>query len=117
MDDRSGLVHTVIGTTDKDSDMSQFQALLHGEEERVSANRVARKAALGKTLDAATKGLNRAIARIRAIAEHPFRILKRQFGYTKVRYRGLVKSTAQIMMLFALSNLYQIRRALLMSRA
>jgi IS5 family transposase len=136
VDDRSGLVHTVIGTTAKDSDMSQFQALLHGEEERVSADRgydypsvhehlqkqevvdwVARKAAPGKALDAATKGFNRAIARIRTIAEHPFRILKRQFGYTKVRYQGLVKNTAQMMMLFALSNLYQVRRALLMSRA
>ena len=39
MDDRNGLVHTVIGTTAKDSDMSQFQALLHREEERVSADR------------------------------------------------------------------------------
>lgn len=39
VDDRSGLVHTVIGTTAKDSGMSQFQALLHGEEKRVSADR------------------------------------------------------------------------------
>ncbi len=40
-------------------------------------------------------------ASIRAKVEHPFRVLKRQFGFTRVRYRGLVKNTAQIVTLFA----------------
>ena len=44
-------------------------------------------------------------ASIRAKVEHPFRVLKRQFGFTKVRYRGLKKNTAQIATLFALGNL------------
>ncbi len=44
-------------------------------------------------------------AGMRAKVEHPFRVLKRQFGYTKVRYRGLAKITVQIVTLFALSNL------------
>ncbi|MHB1075985.1 IS5 family transposase [Thiobacillus sp.] len=74
---------------------------------------VARKAKPGRSLDAWTRNLNHAIASIRAIGEHPFRILKRQFGYTKVRYRGLEKNTAQLVTLFALGNLYQARRALL----
>ncbi|MGK2953522.1 MAG: IS5 family transposase [Thiobacillus sp.] len=132
VDNRSGLVHTVVGTTAKTSDMSQFGELLHGDEERVSADRgydypqihvhleqnliedwVARKAKPGKPLDAWTRGLNHAIAQLRAIGEHPFRILKRQFGYTKVRYRGLEKNTAQLVTLFALGNLYQARRTLL----
>ncbi|MBU0592295.1 MAG: IS5 family transposase [Gammaproteobacteria bacterium] len=136
VDDQSGLVHTLVGTTAKDSDMSQFAGLLHGEEERVSADRgydypqvhghlqqhlvedwVARKSKPNQELDAWTRGLNHAIARIRAIGEHPFRILKRQFGYTKVRYRGLYKNTAQLYMLFALGNLFQVRRALLASGA
>ncbi|MBB4730413.1 IS5 family transposase [Xanthomonas arboricola] len=43
-------------------------------------------------------------AGIRAQVEHPFWINKRQFGYVKVRYRGLVKNTAQLFMLFAWSN-------------
>lgn len=55
------------------------------------------------------------IAHVLAIGEHPFRILKRQFGYTKVRYRGLAKNTAQLFTLFALGNLFQVRRALLAS--
>lgn len=136
VDDQSGLVHTLVGTTAKDSDMSQFTGLLHGEEERVSADRgydypqvhahlqecfvedwVARKSKPNQDLDAWTRGLNHAIAKIRAIGEHPFRILKRQFGYTKVRYRGLYKNTAQLYTLFALGNLFQVRRALLASGA
>lgn len=134
VDDASGLVHTVVGTTARTSDMSQFEHLLHGDETRISADRgydypqihaqleenliedwVARKARPGKPLDAWTRNLNHAIARLRAVGEHPFRILKRQFGYTKVRYRGLAKNTAQLVTLFALGNLYQVRRALLAS--
>ncbi len=45
-------------------------------------------------------------ASIRAKVEHPFRVIKRQFGYTKVRYRGLAKNTARVLTLFALSNLW-----------
>jgi IS5 family transposase len=44
--------------------------------------------------------------------EHPFRVIKRQFGFTKVRYRGLAKNTAQIVTLFALSNLWMARKKL-----
>lgn len=49
---------------------------------------------------------------IRAQVEHPFRVLKRQFGFTKVRYRGLAKNAAQIATLLALSNLWMARRQL-----
>ena len=49
---------------------------------------------------------------IRARVEHLFRIVKRQFGYTKVRYRGLAKNTAQVMVLIGLANLYALRRRL-----
>jgi IS5 family transposase len=48
-----------------------------------------------------------------AKAEHPFRVIKRQFGYTKVRFRGLVKNTSQQTTLFALSNLWMMRKRLL----
>ncbi len=53
---------------------------------------------------------------MRAKVEHPFRVIKRQFGYTKVRYRGLAKNTAQVQTLFALSNLWMVRRHLLPAR-
>ncbi|MET3514993.1 IS5 family transposase [Pseudacidovorax sp. 1753] len=48
---------------------------------------------------------------MRAKVEHPFRVIKRQFGHLKVRYRGPAKNTAQLKVLFALSNLWMVRRA------
>jgi IS5 family transposase len=49
----------------------------------------------------------------RAKVEHPFRVIKQQFGFTKVRYLGLAKNTAQVVTLFALSNLWMARRRLI----
>ena len=57
--------------------------------------------------------IERAKASVRAKVEHPFRVLKRRFGCVKVRYRGLAKNTAQIVTLFALSNLCMSRRRLM----
>jgi IS5 family transposase len=51
-------------------------------------------------------------ASVRAKVGHPFRVIKPQFGFIKVRYRGLVKNTAQLVTLFALSNLWMARRQL-----
>ena len=52
-------------------------------------------------------------AQVRARGEHAFRVIKRQFGYVKVRYRGLTKNTAQLYTLFALANIWMVRRHLL----
>jgi IS5 family transposase len=52
-------------------------------------------------------------ARIRAKAEHPFRVIKQQFGFAKVRFKGLAKNTARLHMLFAMSNLWTVRKAIL----
>src|SRR3954466_2954208 len=52
-------------------------------------------------------------AQVRARGEHAFRVIKRQFGYVKVRYRGLTKNTAQLHTLFALANIWMVRRQLL----
>jgi IS5 family transposase len=57
--------------------------------------------------------LEKTKASIRAKVEHPFRVIKRQFGYVKVKYRGLVKNTANLVTLFALSNLWTVRKRLL----
>ena len=53
---------------------------------------------------------------VREKLEHPFRAIKCQFGFTKVCYKGLAKNTAQLMTLFALSNLWMARRHLLDER-
>ncbi len=52
-------------------------------------------------------------ASVRAKVEHPFRVIKRQFGLTKVRFRGLAKNTAHVVTLFALSHLWTARRQLM----
>ncbi|MDP3294492.1 MAG: transposase, partial [Nevskia sp.] len=56
---------------------------------------------------------NRLLASLRSKVEHPFRVLKRQFGYPKVRYRGLEKNTAQLHTLFACVNLWMARKNLM----
>ena len=48
-----------------------------------------------------------------ARVEHPLRVIKQQFGYAKVRYRGLEKNTARLTMLFALGNLWMARKRIM----
>ena len=57
--------------------------------------------------------LEKTKASIRAKVEHPFWVIKRQFCYSKVKYQGLAKNTANLVMLFALSNLWMVRERLL----
>jgi transposase, IS5 family len=57
--------------------------------------------------------IERIKARIRAKVEQPFKVVKRQFGHVKVRYRGLAKNTAQLHTLFALANLWMAKRKLM----
>lgn len=125
-----GLVRTVIRTVANVNDVTQANALLYGEGKEAfgdagcqgaekrpdSADNARRNVGThpGKrrVLDKSQKSttlierLEQFKACIRAKVEHPFRVIKRQFGFTKVRYRGLVKKTAALMTLFAPSNLW-----------
>src|SRR4051794_14525098 len=67
----------------------------------------------GHNLSASQKKRNRKHSSIRARVEHVFRVIKRQFGFTKTRYRGLMKNTVQVNMLVGLANLYLLRRRLM----
>jgi IS5 family transposase len=139
-DASSGLVHTVVGTGANISDINVAGALLHGEEHAAFGDAgyqgVHKRAeAVGPTWHVAMRPGKRRVlnpfiepqfiaeraekmkASIRAKVEHPFRVIKRQFGFNKVRYRGLAKNTAQIVTLFALSNLWMARRTLLRAQA
>jgi transposase, IS5 family len=131
VDADSGLVHTVTTTAANESDVEQIADLLHGKEQHVWAdsgyrgaqNRVDREdlqwhiAARPSDMAKLPEGRRKAAARkrecrkasVRAKVEHPFRVIKRQFGHVKVRYRGLKKNTAQLKTLFALSNLWMVR--------
>lgn len=71
------------------------------------------KAIKDAKLRAITEQLEHAKASIRAAVEHPFRVLKRQFVFMKVRYKGLAKNGAQVTTLFVLVNLWMVRRTLL----
>ncbi|QLF94212.1 IS5 family transposase [Pseudomonas sp. ABC1] len=138
VDDESGLVHSVVGTAANVADVTQVDKLLHGDENVVCADagytgvekpsehadrkviwQVAARRSTYKKLNKrsalykAKRKIEKAKAQVRAKVEHPFRVIKRQFGYTKVRFRGLVKNTAQLVTLFALSNLWMARRHLL----
>ncbi len=135
-DAESGLVHTVRGTAANVNDVVEANSLLHGNEtdafgdagyqgahKRVDAAssvawhvamRPGKRAALDKSkpIDALIDEVERIKASIRAKVEHPFRVIKRQVGFVKVRYRGLKKNTAQLTTLFALSNLWMARAEL-----
>ena len=135
VDADSGLVHTVTTTAANEADVEQIADLLHGKEEQVWADsgyrgaqtRVQRddlqwhiaarpsdiaKIPEGRAKTKLQKQEHRK-ASIRAKVEHPFRVIKRQFGLVKVRFRGLQKNTAQLLTLFALSNLWMARRQLM----
>lgn len=56
----------------------------------------------------ATIKFERLKASLRAKVEHPFRIIKCQFGFVKARYKGLLKNDSQLAMLFALANLFRV---------
>jgi transposase, IS5 family len=133
----SGLVHTVRGTWGNVHDVTEGNSLLHGQEvmgfgdagyqgvdKRPDAKqgvkwhiamRPGKRRALNRdnAADALIDQAERLKAGIRAKVEHPFRVIKRQFGYVKVRYRGLKKNTAQLVTLFALSNLWMVRGKLM----
>ena len=137
VDADSGLVHTVRGTAGNVSDVVEANSLLHGQETdafgdagyqgvdkrpdakkdvrwHVAMKRSKRQALdRGKPVDVLIELHEKTKASIRAKVEHPFRVLKQQFGYVKVRYRGLKKNTAQIVTLFALGNLWMARHKLL----
>ena len=132
----SGLVHTAVGTSGNVHEVRRENSLLHcqeqfgfgdagyqGVDKRPDAKpnatwhiamRPGKRRALDKdnAADALIEQAEKIKAGIRAKVEHPFRVIKRQFGYVKVRYRGLKKNTSQLMTLFALSNLWMVRRKL-----
>ena len=93
---------------DRGYDYPGVHALL---EQRGIQDAVARRRHPGqKTGLQALKRFNRSVARLRARGEHAFRVLKCPFGYRRTRYRGLARNGAHLTTLFALANLYLLRR-------
>ena len=130
--DRRGIVHTVRATNAACADLSQLPDLLHGQEREIFGDqaywkeadrrafeargvryRINRRPTSQRRLSERWRMINRARSRIRARGEHPFRVIKQLWGFAKVRYRGLAKNLARAQTVFALANLYQVRRQLL----
>jgi len=131
VDARSGLVHTAGVTTGKVHDAKVMDNLIREDDRAVFADkgyvnenkkRAARRAGVywavkekpkaGRRLSSSQIKRNRRHGAIRAKVEHVFRVLKCQFGYRKVRYRGIEKNGAQVFALLALANLFLARRQL-----
>ena len=138
VDAESGLVHTVVITPANVHDVAVAGQLLHGQEECVLgdagyqgvekrpenagrqvtwlvAMRPGKRRALDKSRESGRlqEKLEKLKASVRAKVEHPFRVLKVQFGYAKARYRGLKKNASRVLMLTALANLWKVRKQLM----
>ena len=136
-DKDSGLIHSVVVTAANVHDISPAAELLHGDEQVVYADagyqgiakrpemagkttefrvamRPGKRRALPETRDGRLQDLIETVkAHIRSKVEHPFRVIKQQFGFQKTRLRGLAKNRCKIQVLAALSNLFPARRQLL----
>lgn len=130
--DTQGRVHSVLATNAASADITQLAHLLHGEETTLYGDqaywkeadrqdfeasgvryRVNRRPPGKQPLSERWRRINRARSRIRARGEHPFHIVKRLWGFAKVRYRGLAKNLARAQTMFALANLYSVRHQLM----
>ncbi|CAI4156732.1 CP4-44 prophage; IS5 transposase and trans-activator [Alteromonas macleodii] len=137
VDAKSGLTHTLVSTAANEHDLNQLKNLLHGEEEFASGDAgyqgaekreelkdtnvewlIAERPGKVRSLKKHPRKNKTAInieylkASIRAKVEHPFRIIKCQFGFIKARYKGLMKNDSQLAMLFTLSNLFKVDQML-----
>jgi IS5 family transposase len=127
--DRRGLIHSLTTTDAATADITQLPQLLHGQETTLHGDQAYYKAEdklqwelsggryLVNRRGARTRrgdAINRSRSRIRAMVEHPFQVIKRQWGFTTVRFRGLAKNTTRVFALCALANLYRVRHRLLL---
>jgi IS5 family transposase len=131
VDSKEGIVHSVCSTAASVSDVHMLPELLHGDEKKVwgdagyqgqteaihaaaphAQDMTSRRVKTKAGVDEEEKRKNHTKARVRAKVEWPFRIVKRVFGFTKVRYRGLKKNHEWLCAAFALANLYKNRKRL-----
>jgi transposase, IS5 family len=131
VDSKQGHVHSVCTSAASVADKHMLPDLLHGEERKVwgdgayqgqgeairqaapqAQDMTSRRVHYKNFVDELQKAKNRVKARVRAKVEHPFRLLKRIFGFEKVRYRGLKKNHQRLCACFALVNLYLHRKRL-----
>lgn len=132
VDSRTKLIHSLLTTAANVHDGKVLGALLHGKERRVYGDQAYRgqQATIRQyapdardftnqryryrgVVDEVERGRNRTKSSVRAKVEHPFRVIKRVFGFVKVCYRGLAKNTERLWVTCGLANLFMVRRRLL----
>lgn len=137
VDKDNGLIHSIETTSANVHDLTPAAELLHGQETVVYADagyqgiekreemkgkavgfRVAMRPGKRRALPDTPEGrlddlIETAKAHIRAKVEHPFRVIKGQFGFQKTRLRGLLKNSCKVNVLAALANLFMARHLLL----
>jgi IS5 family transposase len=136
VDSKEAIVHSVCTSAASVSDVHMLADLLHGGETKVwgdagyqgqseaihaaaphARDMTSRRAKYKGGVDEVIRRKNRTKAKVRSKVEWPFRILKRVFGFTRLRYRGLKKNHEWLLTAFALVNLYQHRKRLVMLTA
>lgn len=131
-DAKSGLVHHLHTTAAKTNDRVPFLKLLHGEERALFGDKaygkqeekrkarnngilwaISDRGVPNHPLSSSQRKRNRKFSSVRSKVEHPFGVIKCQWKFVKVRYKGLYKNTMQLFALFSLANLYRVRKTLL----
>jgi IS5 family transposase len=131
VDSATKVIHTVVATAANVADCTILPDLLHGNETRVWGDQAYRgqREAMRKVAPAAQdftnrrcrhrgvvdeveKAKNRTKSRVRAKVEHPFLVIKRVFGFARVRYRGLEKNANRLFVTCGLANLFMLRHRL-----
>lgn len=132
VDETFGVIHSMTTTSANTHDITQTEHLLHGKEdtcwgdagylgaekreeliEKAIDWQIAARPGKRKQMSKMALSVEKIKASIRAKVEHPFRRIKQQFGYTKVRYRGLKKNHNRLQVLAAFSNLLTCKNRLL----
>ncbi|MBW7862773.1 MAG: IS5 family transposase [Rhodocyclaceae bacterium] len=136
VDSKTKFIHTILASAANVADRDALPHLLHGKETRVWGDQayqgqtaVIRRTAprardltnrryrFGGRIDGRIKACNRRKSSVRAKVEHSIGIIKRVFGFQKVRYRGLAKNLHRLEVTAALANLFMARKRLLHARA
>ncbi|HMB93434.1 MAG TPA: IS5 family transposase [Rhodothermales bacterium] len=132
VDSKSKLIHSAATTAANVHDSQVLEDLLHGDETRVwgdsayagqkkvmrecaprAKDFTNRKGHAHRPLSEEDRARNRTKSRVRSKVEHPLLVIKRIFGFDKVRYRGLAKNTNRFLVTCALTNLFMARKFLL----
>ena len=132
VDSRTGLAHSAVVTPANVHDKHPLPDLLHGQEQRVYGDSayasqkelISTKAPQAQDftnqrvryngqIDERERCKNHNKSKVRARVEHVFAVVKRLWGFTKVRYRGLAKNATRSFVSLALANIYLARKRLM----